>query len=240
MRIKSLLPLVLPLGVQAQGVVEQTMQTTQNLTSLLGGNINVAFSGHEDASLGSPMLLTGWRPGKVLLAGNKEFIGVPLRYDIYRQELRVRRPQGDSVLLDLTRVREFQLGEGSITRRFINYPLAPPETTTTCAEVLVEALQVQLLKYWRKVVVKQAAVNESYGAYTMVSVLQPQVRYYLHWSSANQFVPLKLKRASLEQALVSYGPALTALKARKGSLSTEADSVSALTELEPLLAASAR
>ena len=57
MRIKPLLLLVFPPGAQAQGVVEQTMQTTQSLTSLLGGNINVAFSGREDASLGSPMLL---------------------------------------------------------------------------------------------------------------------------------------------------------------------------------------
>ncbi len=60
------------------------------------------------------------------------------------------------------------------------------------------------------------------------------------WSADGHFTPLKLKRASLEQALAGQPAALAALKARKGSLSSEADLAVALAVVDPLLTVSGK
>ncbi|MDJ0366621.1 hypothetical protein QMK33_15800 [Hymenobacter sp. H14-R3] len=233
---KSLfLPLLLSsLAAGAQGVVKETMQVTQNMATVLGNRTDIAFSNRDDTLLGSPMLYAGWRPGELLLAGNQHATAALLKYDLYRQELRVRRPQGDSVLLPMSQVREFRLLEPA--RRFINFPISPPDVASTCAEVLVEGKNVQLVKYLHKEMTKPSTGNDSYTAHTPGALVE-EAQYFLRWPSDGRFSPLRLKRASLERALAAYGPALAALKARKGGLGSEAEMAQAVAELEPLLAA---
>ncbi|RZL11726.1 MAG: hypothetical protein EOO62_12115 [Hymenobacter sp.] len=122
---------LLSLTASAQGVVKETMQTTQNMANVLGNRTDIAFSNRDETLLGSPMLYAGWQPGELLLAGNQHATAVPLKYDLYRQELRVRRPQGDSVLLPMRQVREFRLLEPA--RHFVNFPISPPDVASTSA-----------------------------------------------------------------------------------------------------------
>lgn len=177
---------------------------------------------------GSVFLLPGWTPGRLQLNGNAKPLDAPLKYDIYNQEVRAKRPNGDSVAVAVMRVQEFTLA----TRRFVCYPAAtlPSETGGGCGEVLYESPAVQLLKFERKTLEKRAAAG-SYATAATVPVLEAHTNYYLRWTADKRLVALKPKRASLEQALAGHPAALAALKVRKGSIGTEAELTAALAGL---------
>jgi hypothetical protein len=227
--------LTLPFAAHAQN---------SELNRDLGNNFNNGYalpSPDNQGIKGTPFLLAYWAPAKVQLAAGGNPIATSLKYDVYRQELRVKRPQGDSVTVPLTKVRDFSLTGNGATRRFVCYPAAtlPPETGGGCAEVLADGTHAQLLKFLRKEIVKQAGESSSYASASMVSVLEAKTSYYLRWADGH-LSPLRLKRASLEQALAGQPAALAALKTQKGSLSSEADLAAAVTAIEPLLTGAAR
>jgi hypothetical protein len=182
---------------------------------------------------GNPFLVVGWLPASLQLVGNTTPTPARLRYDIYRQELRVQRPQGDSVVVPLNRVKEFSLT--GLNRRFVCYPAAtlPAEVAGACAEVLADGANLQLLKFWRKKLVKQPSEQGSYASNTMIDALEETTSYYLRWPADGHLTAVRLKRSSLEQALSSQPAALAALKARKGGLSAEAEMAAAVTALDP-------
>jgi hypothetical protein len=105
--------------------------------------------------------------------------------------------------------------------------------------VLADGTHAQFLKFVRKEVVKQAGESSSYASASTVSVLETQTNYYLRWADGH-LSPLRLKRASLEQALAGQAAALAALKTRKGGLNSEADLAAAVIALDPLLTGSGR
>lgn len=195
---------------------------------------------------GSPFLLPRWETATLRLApAERPPVTVPLKYDVYRQELRVRRPQGDSVVVPLAQVREFSLtvpGGVMPTRRFVCYPAAtlPAELSGAAAEVLVDGTHAQLLKFVRKAIVKQAAQGGGYASSSSIDVLEEQQAYFLRWPADGHLMPIRLKRASLEQALAGQPAALAALKARKGNLGSEADMAAALVAIDPSLTAPTR
>ena len=209
-----------------------------------GGTLNDRFAlGYfmapraNEAIQGNVFLVAAWAPGQLLLNGNSKPIEAPLKYDVHNQEVRAKRPNGDSVAVSVTRVKEFTLA----TRRFVCYPAPtlPAETGGGCGEVLADGTHAQLLKYVRKTVVKQAAQGSGYASNSSVDALEAQTTYYLRWADG-RFVPLRLKRASLEQALSGQPAALAALKSRKGNLGSEADMAAAVGAIDPLLTAPTR
>lgn len=190
---------------------------------------------------GNAFLLPYWSPATLQLAAGGTPVSTSLKYDVYRQELRVKRPQGDSVIVPLNKVRDFSLTGNGAPHRFVCYPAAtlPPETGGGCAEVLADGAHAQLLKFVRKEVVKQAGESSSYASASTINVLETQASYYLRWADGH-LSPLRLKRASLEQALAGQPAALAALKNRKGSLSSETDLATAVLAIDPLLTGSSR
>jgi hypothetical protein len=203
------------------------------------GNLNNGYGmapANTNTIQGSPFLLPRWETATLSLAPSRPPLPVALKYDVYHQELRVRRPQGDSVVVPLAQVREFSLTGVAPTRRFMCYPVAtlPAEVGGGCAEVLADGSHTQLLKFVRKAIVKQAGEGSAYASNSSVNVLEEQKYYYLRWADGH-FMPVRLKRASLEQALTGQSAALAALKTRKGNLGSEADMASALLAIDPLL-----
>jgi hypothetical protein len=186
---------------------------------------------------GNPFLVASWLPASLALVGNTTATPTTLRYDVYRQELRVRRPQGDSVVVPLNRVKEFSLT--GLNRRFVCYPAAtlPADVAGACAEVLADGAHLQLLKFWRKKLVKQPSEQGSYASNTTVDALEESVYYYLRWPADGHLTAVRLKRGSLEQALSRQPAALAALKARKGGLSTEAEVAAAVLAIDPSVTA---
>lgn len=237
-RLLTLALLALPLACTAQN-------SNVLLTRDVNGNFAIGYSlvpPNDRAVQGNINLLAGWVPASLLLTGNKQPTVEPTKYDLLRQELRVRRPKGDSIIVPLNRLQEFTFQtSGGVGRRFVCYPAAtlPADASGGCGEVLANGANMQLVKFWRKVVVQRPSSDNSYASNTNVSQLEEQTRYYLRWADG-RFVPLRLKRASLEQALAGQPAALAALKARKGGLGSEADLAAAVLELNPLLATPAR
>jgi hypothetical protein len=207
----------------------------------LNGGYELAPTDSRDVK-GSPFLLPSWSPATLLMVGAQAAMPATLKYDVLKRELRARRPAGDSIIVPLAKVQEFTLTGAGAPRRFITYPAAglPAELAGSSAEVLADDAQIQLLKSWRKVLVKQAGENNGYASGRMVAALEDQSAYYLRWPANNQWVPLRLKRANLEQALAGQPAALAALKARKGNFSNEADMAAAVLAIAPLLTAPTR
>jgi hypothetical protein len=222
------------------GAAQQTDLGRDKVGNLNGG-YELAPADSRDIK-GSPFLLPYWSPATLQLAGAPAAMSAPLKYDVFRQELRARRPQGDSVIVPLTKVQEFTLTGAGAPRRFIGYPAAglPPELAGTCAEVLADGTHVQFLKVWRKALVKQAGETNGYASARLETALEDQNMYYLRYPDNNRWLPLRLKRTSLEQALVGQPAALAALKARKGSLNSEAEMAAAVSAIDPLLTAPTR
>jgi hypothetical protein len=191
---------------------------------------------------GSPFLLPRWETAALRLAPDRPPITVPLKYDVYHQELRVRRPPGDSVVVPLTQVHEFTVSGATPTRRFVYYlaTTLPAEVGGAAAEVLADGTHAQLLKFVRKIVVKQASEGSGYASNSSIDVLEEQKCYYLRWPADGHFMPIRLKRSGLEQALAGQPTALATLKTRKGSLSTEAEVAAAVGAIDPLLSTQVR
>jgi len=181
---------------------------------------------------GNPFLVVGWLPASLQLIGSTTPTPATLRYDVYRQELRVQRPQGDSVIVPLNRVKEFSLT--GLNRRFVCYPAAtlPADVAGSCAEVLADGAHLQLLKFARKKLVKQPSEQGSYASNTLVDALEETTYYYLRWPADGHLAAVRLKRSSLEQALSGQPAALAALKARKGSLGSEAEVAAAVLAID--------
>jgi hypothetical protein len=238
-RFLTLALLALPLACAAQS-------SNVLLTRDVNGNFAIGYSlvpPNDRAVQGNINLLAGWVPASLLLTGNKLPTVEPTKYDLLRQELRVRRPKGDSIIVPLSRLQEFTFQtSGGAGRRFVCYPAAtlPADAGGGCGEVLANGANLQLLKFWRKVVVQRPSSDNSYASNTNVSQLEQQTRYYLLWPADNHWAIVRLKRASLEQALAGQPAALAALKARKGGLGSETDLAAAVLALDPLLTTPAR
>ena len=123
------------------GLPQRSHAQNSELARDHSNNFNNGYSlapAGADALQGSPYLLPQWAPATLRLAPDRPPVAVPLKYDVYRQELRIKRPQGDSVIVPLAQVREFSLSTASPARRFVCYPAAtlPAEVGGACAEAL--------------------------------------------------------------------------------------------------------
>ncbi|AMJ66114.1 hypothetical protein [Hymenobacter sp. PAMC 26628] len=230
MHYRLLLPL---LAGPALGFGQSTGTVGNNYTDVLDkGNSIVAFSPPDDGVQGSPLLLRAWTPAAVLLRGNAAPKLVPVKYDVVHQQLRVRRAQGDSVVVPLGQLQEFTLTPGPAARRFV--PLGASGAPDGFAEVLTPGLHLQLLKYWDKAVEQAPASTSSYAAPASVSAYADRPKYYLRGPNG-RLAEVRPKRASLQEVLAAYPAAEQALKARKGSLSTEAELCATVAALDPLV-----
>ena len=226
-KLSLLLPL---LGLPLLGTAQTDDQTRQTVTVFNSGFSPVVRN--SDAVQGSPLLLPAWTPARLLLAGSAKPVAAPVKYDVVRQELRVRRAAGDSVAVTAAQVQEFTLDAGAPARRFVPLGGAPGGF----AEVLSPGPHLQLLKRYEKVVEKAAASGAGYASTSVVNTYGDRSTYYLR-GPGGRLAEVRPKRASLQEALAAYPAALAALKARKGSLGSEADLRAAVDALDPLVGA---
>lgn len=225
--------LLLLLAGPVLGFGQPTGAPGRNYTDILDkGNNIVAFDLHEDHVRGSPFLSSVWTPAQVLLVGNRQPQLAPVKYDAARQQLRVRRPQGDSVIVPASQLQEFLLNPGPQSRRFVR--LASAGVPEGFAEVLSPGPHLQLLKQWVKAVEEAPAASSGYAAASTTRVYVDRFKYYVRTPNG-QLAAVRLKRASLQEALVGYPAALQALKTSKGSLNSEAELRNAIAALDPLV-----
>jgi hypothetical protein len=227
---------------------EFVTETARGMTDVFDNGFDIVPYSLRDASIrGHAMLLPYWAPGTVLLAGNKKSAQVPIKYDLYRQQLRVRREKGDSIVVPVSGIQEFTLSILSKdgvqqVRRFVHYesPGMPAELKGTCLEVLGGNDHLQFLKLWRKNIVKVAESSTNMALQTTVQSYSDNARYYLRWGHDGHLEPLHLKKSSLKEALAAQPEALKALETQKGNLGSEAEMAAAIAAIGPSLTKSNR
>lgn len=197
------------------------------------------FNVRDRSVRGTPMLSPQWQPTEILLVGNTKPMSAPAKYDIHQHELRVRRPQGDSIVVPAARVQEFSFtqlsGQGSTQpRRFVRYasPSLPAELNGTCAEVLAGGKTLQLLKFWNKTLNREPENNANIASTSTIQRYDESNKYYVRWVDDGQLVAVRLKRGSLKDALAGHPRALSALEAQKGPLNTEVDAILAVMAID--------
>lgn len=252
MRNKLLLPILLSLpviGFAQKGLSNEfNVENARNVTDVFNSGYDVVpYDLHDSAIQGSAMLRPTWMSGEILLVGNTKPVPASIKYDVYHQQLRVRRAQGDSVIVPVTKIKEFTLnglnnkGEQQ-ARRFVRYESStlPAELNGVCAEVLNNGENLQLLKFWRKGVVRVAENSTNMAVSHTVRSFKDLDKYYLRWAADGRMVAVRPKRGSIKDALAEQTVALTAFEARKGNLNSEAELIAALDAINPLLATPAR
>ena len=122
-------------------------------------------------------------------------------------------------------------------RRFIRYqsPSLPAELNGTCAELLGGGEHLQLVKFWRKNVVKETENSTNIALTNTSYSFNETAKYYLRWASDGHMVAIKPKRGSLKDALAGQPEALKALDAQKNNMSTDEALGAVVTSIDPLL-----
>ena len=125
------------------------------------------FDERYEGVKGSPFLLEQWTPGMVFMHNGKVFDRLQVKYNLYLDEIAVKRPDGAEVVPDKNAVRSFTLDSTSTgqLRRFIrvnyltNHHLFPPHHFV---EVLYEGESMLLATHDKKLI--RADYQKAYSA----------------------------------------------------------------------------
>lgn len=219
-----------PVNSKTQDQTQKELRTVDAFRANDGTDNNFTKLDIRDLKTkGSAYLLRGWAPTDIQLAGNRSFKAVPAKYDVYQRELRVRRPQGDSIVLDNSSLLQFTMLEntpqGVHPRVFRRYPqLSDAKLSRYYFEVLHEKDGTQLLKLTQKTLEKGNR-SVSYNGGSAADYFEDKVSYYAYTATNNSLRPVKLNTKALsevnpgwQQALRQYGK----------PIHTDADAVTAL------------
>lgn len=172
----------------------------------------IRFDNRDRRIKGSPFLFRGWKKADLRLVDNKQLADVPIKYNIYRRELRALRPQGDSIIVSRMQVLSFVLHDMTIQgpkdrlfRRFID--LDAPEFSAEYFEVLAEKEGVQLLKLEYK---SYQAGNTAgtYGTTMQGPSYADERNYFLRVGTSPVLQPVRMNGKSLSKVLPTWKPAL--------------------------------
>ncbi|QIX62996.1 hypothetical protein HER32_18185 [Hymenobacter sp. BT18] len=243
--LAALATLALALPAAAQQATGSALGDQENLRLLSGGDVNAAIitvDKRYEGVRGTPFLLPVWASGNLLLASQKQVAGVPLKYDVYNQQLMAKRPAGDSLWVELRNIREFTLTDPRALpgqanqrrfRRFSGAPGLPPRTDFL--EVLHDSGPYQLLKRPGKQLVK-ANYQQAYSADKPYDELVDNTDYYL-LSPQGTLSPVKPAAKALLSAVPGEFQEPLRAKLKKAPLRTESDLFNAVSELNLLASA---
>jgi hypothetical protein len=228
---------------QSKATEARVSENTRARTEEVENGYDVfAFNSRDKSVRGTPMLSSQWQPAEILLVGNAKPLSAPAKYDMYQHQLRVRRAQGDSILLPATRVQEFSLSQLDASgnrqpHRFVRYESSslPTELNGAYAEVLSGGNSLQLLKFWNKKLIKEAENTTNISSTSTIQRYDESNKYYVRWANDGRLIPVRLKRGSLKDALATQPDALKVLEEQKGSLSTEVEVAAAIVAINTRL-----
>jgi hypothetical protein len=155
------------------------------------------------AATGSPYLLPGWALGTVAMRTGNVQRQQWLKYDLSAGRLLWRRPQGDSVELFTTMVREFTLRDSAThqTHVFRLYPAVQteqPVLRATFFDVRYDAGRTALLRH----LTRQVRTQSSGGAMTTIKKSEWSSKTVYFLKLPNQtLVPVRLSSRSVLEAL---------------------------------------
>jgi hypothetical protein len=215
-----------PTGYEA----EQNMATvgTNNSSTVVR-----SFDNRYQGMRGSPYLLSNWTPADITYANNKTATDVLVKYDVYSNQLVMRRPQGDSVVI-ISPVSGFLLkdvssGKNRVFSRFNDAKTDDPSLKEELLEVLYEGKTALLIRYDKTI--QKASYQGAYSANRPYDELQDEKNYYLR-KPDQTFVKTKLNKKQLLDHLTATAALKKWVDTEKLDLKKEADVVRLLKEWE--------
>ncbi len=117
------------LNVSLAAAQREGVDAQQNLNALggMGSNMVRTFDTRYSGIRGTPFLLPYWCSTEVVFKDGRRFAEVPLKYDVYQNHIVIRRPQGDSVILNAAAISHFTLQDVATGRSYVfkKLPLLP-------------------------------------------------------------------------------------------------------------------
>ncbi|MBC8110190.1 MAG: hypothetical protein H7Y04_03930 [Verrucomicrobia bacterium] len=170
-----------------------------NLNSVGGAANNFrSFDNRYTGVIGSPFLLSYWQTGEMVFKNDKKLGNIPLKYDNYRKELMVKRPQGDSVFVNMAGVKEFMLGNSKFSR----LAFGNEEDAKLYGDVFFEMMFEGKVKWllWHKKTLQKANFQGAYNAGKTSDELTNEKVYFIQ-KADKSVVKIKLTQKSVTEAL---------------------------------------
>ncbi|QHT68673.1 hypothetical protein GXP67_19495 [Rhodocytophaga rosea] len=101
-----------PAGIDAQ----------DNINRLAGNDLNTIvrkFDNRYQGVIGSPFLFDQWNAGTVTLTNGKVLTNIPLKIDLYGNEIIAKRQSGDSIIIFSNSIQKVSLTENRTGREFM-------------------------------------------------------------------------------------------------------------------------
>ncbi|HEX8330035.1 MAG TPA: hypothetical protein VF629_21040 [Hymenobacter sp.] len=178
----------------------------------------IAFDTRPRTVRGTPFVVPGWAMGEVRLGAKAKPMSGVLKFDVFNQQVRALRPQGDSIILAPGSILSFSLRPTGINgqpeeRRF---ELLPPGAVTGVPVAFAEALssgeELRLLKLPRKTIIKGNS-DPSYSSSNPVDSYQNSAQYFLRWADGT-VVSVKPTQASIVAAVALRQSAVAAAETK--------------------------
>jgi hypothetical protein len=157
--------------------------------------------------------------GEVIFGTNTKTAAGTLKFDVFSQQVRALRPQGDSIVLAPDKIQGFTIrptgGNGKPEeRRFERLPNGTmTEAPLAFAEVLSNGNELRLLKLQRKTI-RKGQFDTAYNSGTPEDFYQTMTQYFLRWSDGT-VVPVKPTVSSIIGAVAPRQAAAAAAEMQK-------------------------
>lgn len=161
---------------------ESGYDAQQNVNALAGSsNVVRTYDTRYEGVKGSPFFTQSWSEGVLFYSDGKKSAALPLKHDVYKNQLVAKRPQGDSVLINTGNVSHFQLkdpaGKVYLFKKFPGLKTADAGLTSAFFQVLYEGKMALLIKHNKSLV--KANYQGAYSADRPYDELVSQSEYYL-------------------------------------------------------------
>ncbi|MCS6796239.1 MAG: hypothetical protein RMJ97_10580 [Raineya sp.] len=193
-----------------------------NAMNLAGqSNIVRTWDSRYQGVKGHPFVKNVWENAQIISIDGKTYQDVPLKYDVYSNLAIIKNSKGDSIITEVTNIREFTLKTSKMT--FVKEPLLDnPDNIKNYGrlyEQLYKGSKVTLLKNHRKVLL-QADYQGGYSANRRYDELIEEYDYFL--KKGNSIEKIKLNEKNLLKVLSDKEKELKEfLKKEKLNLKTE-------------------
>ena len=196
------------LNVTLAAAQREGADAQQNLNALggTGSNMVRTFDTRYDGIRGTPFLLPYWCSTEVIFKDGRRFSEVPLKYDVYQNQIVFKRPQGDSVILNAAPVSHFTMqdiltGKSYLFKKFFLSPGDQARLQGRFLQVIQEG-STSLVVSRSKAIVK-ADYKGAYNAGRPYDELIEDTQYYLLRPDGS-LTGIRLNRKSVLEAFTKH------------------------------------
>ncbi len=173
-------------------------EAEMNLQLLGTGSIVRSFDNRYEGVLGHPFLYDEWRAGGITLSGI-EYQDLQLKYDVYADEVIMKRSSGDSMIVTSGIIKRFNIEHRTFIY-LVKVKQMDSKSDIGFFELLYEGKKVSLLKKLKKTLV-QADYKGAYNAGNAYDEFKPAPHIYYVMKNSESLWRLKPKKKDISRVL---------------------------------------